>query len=194
MSFISIIARENFLTVMSEGRVSREGKPTGEEDFKKFFRVSPHFIVGFGGADRALILNFLGETGLLEPNNGDFQAVADHVQAKLREKPYRHGKVFVGFGGVNSNGQIEFYALGTGNTETRHFLPKGDDISFCFFSLDGYEMDLQSELIKFLGITNYRTPAQTLRAQKLLNDAFAKINPSMNTNTFQAVINKDTLF
>ena len=170
---------------MSEGRVSCDGRATGEEHLKKFVKVD-NFIVAFAGETRAL--EFIDAAGLFMPNDGNFKTLAEAVQRRLETEPYRSWNIYLGMGGVNSGGLIEFYTMGTGTIKQRHFMPKGDQIDFAFFYLNEYGMDLKAALIKYLRQTGFNTPPQVLRAQKLLNDSFADINPTMNKNTFPAVV------
>ncbi len=185
MSFVSILATENFLTIMSEGRMMSHDKKVTREDYSKIRRIG-NYVLGFGG-NLGPCAEFVNTSGLLRPI-GNLDLMAENARARI--EAFREHKVFVVFGGRNGRGEIEFYGLGTEEMRLLHYKPTGDEISFAFLNMPFQGYDLNNNFIRFLGMTGYQTPEQTLRAQKMLNDDFAAINPVMNTNTFYEVITR----
>lgn len=50
MSFVSIVVSSEFVTVMSDGRVSGENNTVLEENYKKFKKISPKQFIAYVGS------------------------------------------------------------------------------------------------------------------------------------------------
>jgi hypothetical protein len=192
MSFVSIIATEKVLSVMSDGRVNIEGAVI-QEDYQKFTVLGDNQgFVAITGAKEA------GEQAIeivkqFHQGSYSYFAAAQEVQKLLiRDIPhsvYPHLTLNMAVGGL-AEGQIEFYTLSNKNQSVQDilsFAPKGDDISYA--KLESNEIirlgiDLTPVLIEFLRQKGYATVEQLKEAQSFLNDYVAKVDKTVNTTTF----------
>lgn len=198
MSFVSIIATEKVLSVMSDGRVNNEGIVL-QEDYQKFTVLGDNEgFVAITGAKEA------GEKAIefvkhFHQEGYSYLVAAQEVQKVLiRDIPhsvYPHLTLNMAIGGL-VNGQIEFHTLSNKNESVQDilsFVPKGDDISYA--KLESTEItrlgiDLTPVLIELLRQKGFATIKQLKEVQSLLNDYVAKVDKTVNTTTFHFSVEK----
>lgn len=191
MSFVSVIARESFLTVMSDGRVIDRNDCIIDEAYQKFSCDEKSFIAYAGSREvcemitrdiRDLVFNdrdYVGATLVL-------------VQVFEQLKLESHGlKVMMALGGVNKQEEIELNTVDSIKKETLSFKPKGSDIDYAFLNnIKNNKVDFQTKLVELLKQTGIDTPSNTIQAQRLLNNYISDLDISVNKKTFRAVVKK----
>lgn len=191
MSFVSVIARESFLTVMSDGRVIDRNDCIIDEAYQKFSCDEKSFIAYAGSREvcemitrdiRDLVFNdrdYVGATLVL-------------VQVFEQLKLESHGlKVMMALGGVNKQEEIELNTVDSIKKETLSFKPKGGDIDYAFLNnIKNNKVDFQTKLVEILKQTGIDTPSNIIQAQRLLNNYISDMDISVNKKTFRAVVKK----
>lgn len=196
MSLITVIAKEKYCCVMSDGRVvDQETKEVQQEDLQKFINYDNRaFIAYAGGKDMCdIVLNDIAEVKTYDFDLWlqAFQQLFDRY--KLKEAylidPLRY-KVSLLFGGRNENDEVEVYSISSINGAVEHYLPKDDQVAVTFLCSEN--VGDGSNVMDFLGenLTNggHQTPSQALSAMKLTNNYVSSIDWSVGKKTFRMVI------
>lgn len=191
MSFVSMVATENFLSVVSDGRVTDfQGTPI-QEDFKKFIVPRNNTVIAFAGGKEPSI-EFIATSGLLDADVDEITEIgfAKRINSKLLSSPLAIFKISLAFGGRNSMGQIAFHTFSSIEPRLQSFSPSGNNhISFSFLlNGDDVNFDLKDALFKTIESFGIFTPEAVVNSQKLLNNRVASIDDSVNENTFSHVI------
>ncbi len=190
MSFVSIIAREDFISIMSDGRVCGPNGIPIQEDYQKFVRVDERFFVAFAGHKEPCEL-FLRNSGLLSPRTYDVELFSAEIQSKLIAGPSRKHKILLALGGFNHHEEIVFSTFSTIQPKMQLFRPKGDDISYAFLNNSSVRSaQLEELLIEALKVSGFQTPDQIREGQTQLNSAVSAMDESVNSTVFNAVINR----
>lgn len=191
MSFVSIVATENFITVMSDGRVT--GKDNDEilqEDYQKFMEVAngKAFIAYAGTKDVCELIaqhiKIAIENGLTLEDSS--RIVRESINAAVPEDL----SVMFSIGGINELGKIEFYTYDSKNNLEQHFLTEPGQISYAFLNNSSTDIDFNDEIKKILRETGFSSPSETIQAQRLLNNRVADVDDSVNKKTSRFVIKK----
>ncbi|MGG1518730.1 hypothetical protein ABE504_25145 [Paenibacillus oryzisoli] len=190
MSLVSVVARENFVTVMSDGRV-QDKVGTIQEDYQKFVQLSPNLFLAFTGhAEPAEALlkafeiqgfkNMLPEMAFEQFNF----LITGLIKAFISKSPY---KLLMAYGGVNEKNEVVVYYINSLDLSCDHYSPKGNDINVICLGNGHATSPL---LGTYLNRTGSDTPQQILSAQRMLNDHVAELDESVNKHTFQLIIEK----
>lgn len=189
MSFVSIIATENFLNIVSDGRVTGENKVVLQEDYRKFISPTRDFFVAYAG-NKEPCEAFVYESGLLSPNLTDMNTFTSTIAEKLQSEKYRGFKILLAFGGKVGD-CISFATFSTLEPKIQFFTPKNDDICYTFLNnSSAVTVELETKLIEALRCTGYDTPEKTIEAQTILNNFVAGMDDSVNCNTFPLTISR----
>ncbi|MGC6588067.1 hypothetical protein ACPV3A_24355 [Paenibacillus sp. Dod16] len=195
MSLISVIAKENYCCVMSDGRVvDQVTKEVIQEDFQKFINHNNRsFIAYAGGKD---IIDMLVNNIEIKTNEFDlwlatFQQTFQELE--LRElyniDPLRY-KVLLLFGGRNEKNEIELYSISSITGDVQHYLPKDDQVAVTF--LCSGNVANHSDIMEFMGANlrslGHRTPSDALSIMKLTNTYVSNIDWSVGKKTYRMVI------
>lgn len=194
MSFVSVLARENFLTVVSDGRVQGPDLLPMQEDYRKFIQVDSGFFVAFAG-HKEPCERFIDKSGLSRTSSRDLGLVSQRTKNLLLTHPYKNSKILLAFGGLNTLGEIEFATFSTLEPEIRFFQPRGDDLSYAFLNNSSLKTtNLAGRLEKYLLLAGIgkgiESPDQLINAQVMLNNFVANLDSSVNTTTFTLSIQK----
>jgi hypothetical protein len=195
MSFVSIVATKDFVTVVSDGlAINLETGEVIENRYKKFFKISEKQFIAFAGnkgiADHIKeIINYKKEGYNL------FQLISALYWQITREIPFERARVLVAVGGVNENGEIEFHTFINKPGETiNSYRPKNDEITYSFleskFIDEGKHQIIENKFIEYLSVNGYNTPYKVLRSQVQLNKLVCGMDPSVNNITFELYIRK----
>lgn len=193
MSFVSIIAMNKFITVMSDGQVTKT--ETGEvlqEDYQKFRKISPNQFIAYTGVKE--FCEGLANQIPYKKSAHDLEDITNQIASVTQLPELKAHKIHFGIGGIDSNGDISFYTIQNQSEPAVNFYKpiKDDDINYAFFEsghLSAPEK-METKLIECLKITGYNTPNKCLRAQKLLNDYVADNDSTVNKKTFSITIKK----
>lgn len=190
MSFVSVVAGENFISLMSDGRVTL-GEQILEENFQKYTEINDHIFIAYAG-EREPIYNLLGALNHQVVSRGDFFKTATDIKEALEtHKAFIGKKAMFIIGGINKNSQIEFVLVSTKDSPLS-YIPENEQtklMSGYAFNLKDttieYE-DLNKKLDDFFGEENNHLG----NAQKRLHEYVAGLDFSCNKVIFQKVIQK----
>lgn len=196
MSLITVIAKEKYCCVMSDGRVvDQETREVKAEDLQKFINYDNRaFIAYAGGKDMCdIILNDIAEVKTYDFDLWlkAFQQLFDRYQLKESYliDPMRY-KVSLLFGGRNEKGEIEIYSINSITGAVEHYLPQNDQVAVTFLCSEN--VGDGSKVMDFLDekLTNggHQTPSQALSTMKLTNTFVSDIDWSVGKKTFRMVI------
>ncbi|WP_337034833.1 hypothetical protein [Paenibacillus illinoisensis] len=189
MSFVSIIATKDFLTIMSDGRVMGINGTPIEENYQKFLKVGDSSFIAYAG-DRAFCEMLSRDIqGMVESKSYD--TAIQVLEQIFKKADFGERSVLMGIGGLNSSGNIEFFTISSKNyvIQKQKYYPENDTVSYAFLNNTkmGHE-EFQEKLIELLRETGYGAPSQTIQAQRLLNNFIAELDNSVNKSTFRFVI------
>lgn len=203
MSLVSIAMTEDFISVMSDGRVNHEGAVL-QEDYQKFVVLGEGeaFVTITGTrANGEQAIEIVKEwydkgTSLAELAIG-LQTI---LSRDIPHSVHTHIKLNMAIGGL-SDGCTEVYTLSNeyeSPKDVKKYSPKKGDMSLITFDPDEVtkqRVNLTESFLGYLRQTGIRTleevnPSQFLQAQKQLNDFVASFDSSVNTNTFELVVEK----
>ncbi|WP_410770963.1 hypothetical protein [Fontibacillus sp. BL9] len=198
MSFVSVVGSKSFLTVMCDGRVVGLEDEVLEEDYQKFVRIGKKSFIAYAGTRHiceSIANNFKHYEGEKEDYTfwlEKIKLILAQNQVALKQSGY---KAILAFGGINLNGEIEFYAISSITLEFQRYFPQADNLSYTFLlNSEDFEDELGNgrlveKLTEFLGQTGYSTPSQVIQSQRLLNNYVADIDKVyVNKNTSRLVI------
>jgi hypothetical protein len=191
---VSIVARENFLNVMSDGRVTGSDHKIIDEEYQKYMCDNNSFIAYAGTLEACeMVVRDINELVFIDKDYSGAINVLLEVfkQVKLEEKGM---KVMMALGGLNKNGEIGFYTVDSIKKESQAYIPKDDDIAYSFLNnTDHDDTDLKSKFREILKETGFDTPSKSIQAQRLMNNFVADRDISVNKKTFRAVIKTTSL-
>lgn len=191
MSFVSVIAREDFITVVSDGQVTRDSEVI-QNSYKKFTKISNKQFVAYTGI-KEICEALVNEIEYKGNELHDLNHIAMELNEKIKVFPYDTLTVMFIVGGIDETGNIEFHTLNNDPSEKlRSFYPVNDDLNYGFLSngkLEG-KINLTVNLIEHFKTTGFNTPNKCIRAQKLLNSDVEKIDETVNNVTFDLTIKK----
>ena len=193
MSFVSIIAKKNFLCIASDGRASRRGEEIIDEQYKKFRLPNPNCFVAYTGNKEASEL-FLKVSTLYDLYVRNYSELVERVQSLLINHPFSRFKILLAFGGVTPDNIIEFYSMSTLQPNILHFKPRGSDISYAFLNNSSItEPELKTIFLKHLQINGVNSPDQIRKTQIEINNIIADRDFSVNKNVFCSTINRHSV-
>jgi hypothetical protein len=188
MSFVTVVARPSFISLMSDGRMMHGGVAVAE-DVVKFRTPRPGCFVAFGGhkdpADA-----FLEASGLLSLDISDPRPIAADIRAQLLSPPFCHSKILLAFGGRAATGQVAFVAFSTLEPEPQLRAPGPGELSYGWLYNSRFAEDavLEQKLVEYLGEEGCETPAQIQKAQWRLQLFVADHDATVNRRVFTAVV------
>lgn len=191
MSFVSIVARENYVNIVCDGRVS-SGESVIQENYKKFKIIDDRMFIAFGGNLQPceLLLKWISLQNL---SNQSLEEIARNIWAvgySITQKGY---KFMVSFGGVekNTSARIEVYSMDFQSKKPLIFKPRGNDI--CYSFLNNSELsdkDIEKNFIELMNNTGHDSFEKIKSAQIMLSKKIAETDLSVNTKTFETTIFK----
>lgn len=184
MSFISVVAMETFITVVTDGQVTR-GYEIIDNNFKKYRKISNKQFIAFGGA-KEVCESLVNHLEFIGDNNYDLHVLANDLYETVKNIPFGPIKTMFAIGGVNNNGEIEMFTLNNDPKDTlRIFSPKGTDLSYAFLSSNVDDNVIYEKFVQLLSITGFNTPNKCIKAQKMLNQFVSSIDHTVNRITFE---------
>lgn len=191
MSFVSILANPNFITVMTDGQVTRDGNII-QNDYKKFKKISPKQFIAYTGVKEICegIINQIPYTN----NIYDLADITNQIEQVVKDSILIEHKVHFGIGGLDLEGNIAFYTVENQKDRiVNYYKPISiEDITYAFFE-SGHitqNVDLVEKLVDYFRITGCNTPNKCLKAQKMLNDYISSLDDTVNKHTFSLTIKK----
>lgn len=191
MSFVSVVAREKFITIMSDGRVSNKmTKEILDENKVKFVKIGDNGFVAFAGISEIcdLIVPIIGQ--LLESGH-EFNDILTTMSKVLRENSRPGLFVTIAFGGINKNGNIEICSVENSSHSTTNFKPKGKEINYLFLRNPTIpHQELNQKFLDLIETNGKNTPTEFIKSQTILNSWVADRDSSVNKNITSLIIEK----
>lgn len=193
MSFVSVFAMPDFITVMSDGLVSDEetGKEL-EKGYQKFHLIGPKQFMAYTGlrarADMfKKIVPFKKEGYNLLPLMEELKEGIDANVSPESEK------ISIVVGGIE-NEEVIFYTFNNIVGQLIPYSPGSDGMSYAFLESSHITTEnhqyLDIEFRKFMVGNGFNTPNKALKGQEFLNSLVEKIDPTVNKKTFGHPIRK----
>ena len=182
MSFVSIVARETWISVVTDGRCMTEDEVV-DEHYQKFAQPdSDRFIAYAGDKDKCeLVVRGMRELGHIQLGLEDS---AKHMAGLIQEVGRRDFKLFMATGSVGPTG-AEVYAFSTESNQPIILKPGTMDICYTFLSNNGVsEESLNKEFAKLIQKYGDCSPDKARQAQIELNTWAAGQDCSVNNITF----------
>ncbi|QDH22554.1 hypothetical protein [Saccharibacillus brassicae] len=189
MSFISVIAKENFITVMSDnGANGSEHTPQPEEHVVK---VGEREFVATAGGDREARETIAKHiSGLLEEGT-PYDRILVILQMTLAVFSEKGKSVMTAFGGVNREGEIEVCTYDPNSHAERHLKPRGSEIAYFFLAEGAGKYGNLYELLQsYWKETGTDTPSVMIQSQKLLHRYVASKDEDVSASTVKLVLKK----
>lgn len=188
MSFISVYAMENFITVMSDGLViNLEENIIGDENYKKFKMISPKQFMAFGGTHELgkIIKKWVGYS----EEERDLFALTHKFRDLAINSPYREKqKCQLIFAGIEK-GQIIFYSFNNNpNQEILSEAPKGERQTYTMLSSKHSKVKPVDEMERLIRLYDPKTAESALELQEKLNRIIAENDITVNNVVFKTSI------
>ncbi|MBJ8006263.1 hypothetical protein [Bacillus cereus] len=185
MSFVSVVGGSDFLSVMTDGRVTHEGEIV-QEDYPKYRMIGESIVVAFTG-DRAAcewIFEALNKEVVMKQ---DFMKTARDIKELLNHHPILEGSdVRWIIGGINPQNEMDCIVISTEESEPiRYEVPSEGIMTVYAYPFDAEYEELNDKLLEFLD-----QEGKLISAQQLLNDYVAENDFSVNKNIYHALIEK----
>ncbi|WP_172195520.1 hypothetical protein [Saccharibacillus qingshengii] len=189
MSFISVIAKEQFITVMSDsGAAGSEHTPQPEQHVVKV--GEKEFVATAGGDREAREVIAKHVSDLLEEGT-PYDRILVILQMTLSAFSEKGKSVMTAFGGVNREGDIEVCTYDPNSHAERHLKPRGTEIAYFFLAEGAGKYGNLYELLQsYWKETGTESPSAMIQSQKLLNRYVASKDSDVNLSTAKLVLKK----
>ncbi len=194
MSFVSVVVSNQFITVMSDGRVSGDNGIIIDERYKKFKRISPKQFIAYAGRREVCesIVNQIEYTG---DQRYDLYDVTLKIKQVVTSDELRSTNALFAIGGLDIDGILRVYSISNAIDERIDPIQSKseDGLSYKFLTsphiVESIEKDkMEEQFIGFLQKTGFNTPNKCLKSQKLLSNFISEIDKSVNKVTYSLQI------
>jgi 20S proteasome alpha/beta subunit len=183
LSFVSVVAKEKFISIMCDGRKTSGTGEVIEERVKKFERIKDKYYVAFAGT-YDLCMNVVEEVKELIESNNSIESVIELTSDKLNQLKYdeKIHKVLVSLGGVTEDGKIIISQMSNNpNINFEKYYLNGSETKYIFLhNTDNDVFNLDEEFKLICENTKATSQTKLIRAQKILNDKIADIDSMVN--------------
>lgn len=205
MSIVLVGAKENYLIMMSDGRVTRGNSEIEiiDENFKKLKRLSNNVCIGFAGSKEPCeeVLDYIVKYHNNESNYNILFYIIYHQANNVLAKYIKNGiyiKMKFVLGGLFNN-EIKFktlesidYKLNTISIKSYfdigEHIPKGDALSYAMMSPN----EVNGSLFYNMLCENTKFDIEDIKNTMIACVEIASQNSkTINTNTFVEIINKE---
>lgn len=189
MSFISVIAKEKFITVMSDnGAAGSENTPQPEEHV---VRVGDREFVATAGGDREARAVIAKHVEDLLKEGTPYDRILVILQMTLSAFSEKSKSIMTAFGGVNKDGDVEVCTYDHNSRAERHLKPRGEEIAYFFLAEGAGKYGNLYELLQsYWKETGTETPSAMIQSQKLLNRYVASKDEDVHASTVKLVLKK----
>lgn len=195
MSFVSVVARKNFITIVSDGQATGSNGTVIKDDYQKFIQIGNNAFLAFAGTQQICEMLTRDSKSIFDLYINDFSKLVGFYttifnQSGLKELYETRGfKAILAFGGKNNNGEIEFYTVHSKDSVFRNYKPiLMSDIKYAFLHSGKSEVNPNDIFTQSLDLSGVNTAEQILTAQKILNYKISLTDSDVNNKTFELVI------
>ena len=191
MSFVSITATTDFISIMSDGLVMN-GDLAVHERMKKYTVIDNRAFIAYTG----VLENITFILNLLPLTHYDFERWTHEICALIKNNlssmPFPDGQCFFAIGGISDKNRVEYFAFGTHiETKPRPYLPiEGNPRTTFLNGVVAASLPLSGKYNEYLNKTPKISVNDYVYAQKMLNDYVATFDPTVNNQIHNAVIEK----
>lgn len=192
MSFVSVLQTEDFLTIVSDGRVVAANNENMilNEQYQKFILPTNQTFLAFAGDQPSCEAVAQRLVPLLQQNL-NVEAIGDEIAGILADKKYEGYKVLVAYGGRTNEGKISFATYNSSKPGLKVYEAVGDQINYAFlWNSNGSDLRVEKVLEECLSKATGLSSSEFIKAQEALNNIVAKHDKSVNCVTFSAAIAK----
>ncbi|KHL95369.1 hypothetical protein QW71_12965 [Paenibacillus sp. IHB B 3415] len=185
MSLVSIIATEQFISVVTDGREMRNGEVVGEQH-PKCMQFS-NILIAYAGVKQPaeIVISLLEKEGVLE--RGDLAEIATYVQHLFNAPALKTFKLLFAFGGLDTKGEITFHTIDSTHKILKKFTPKNGQVSFAVLGNQDAANLFQHRLAQIeAGLS--MTEAQSIQTE--INEQVSKNAIGVNNTLFKFFIEK----
>lgn len=195
MSFVSVVARKDFITIVSDGQVTGSDGTAIKDDYQKFIQIGNNAFLAFAGTQQIFEMLTKDCKSIFDLYINDFSKLVGFYttifnQSGLKELYETRGfKAILAFGGKNNSGEIEFYTVHSKDSVFRNYKPVlMSDIKYAFLHNGKSEVNPNDIFTQSLSLSGVNTAEQILTAQKILNYKISLADSDVNNKTFELVI------
>lgn len=193
MSFVSVIANSEVITLVTDGRVTNvEDRTTLEENYKKYVKISRNQFIGYAGA-KETCESVVNQLVYSDTSVYDLKQVSENIFEVIcnDERLVNHDLLFV-VGGLNPAGRIEFHTINRRENEFKSYNPESkDDFNYAYLYTSKTELDVENKLHELAGRIGTNSVNKRIRIQKELNNFIADHDNEVNKITFELRIRKN---
>lgn len=192
MSFVSIVACESFITVVSDGLVTNyyEGPRNPSGNQKKFKKFAHDKFIAFAGH---LQLVEIISTKLVEKYNGQsLKETTNQVKRLIQKAELQKGvSANIVIGGFNEQNKPEIYTLSTKDQITNEVLDFGDGVQVVYLYGPETNKDKVRQKMRELSKGSIsKDPNTWIEHQKALNKYVSQFDSTVNNTTFELIIKR----
>lgn len=190
MSLITVVATDNYVSFMSDGRLTnKDGQPLNEH-YKKILKVSDEIIIGAAGNHKQACILFENAAYWFQEAEGDIQKFVNNMQnwilTSIPRIRYPNINLQVAVGGINESQQISIFCFN--NHETKNmkskFLILRNEISYLVLGSTSATKNLRN----LINSNTDRTIDRIIRVQEKTNLEISQIDLTVNSITFNDYI------
>ncbi|MED2737172.1 hypothetical protein [Bacillus toyonensis] len=208
MSFVSVIATKEYISVMTDGLAQDYDGKTVEENYVKYRMINDNKIVAATG-DSEVIEDFYKESLVMHNCGFTLKQMAIKLQELMIEyikynedDPISGWNIHMVVGGIAEDGELEFYGLSNSykkleELQMYEFRDENDGDYALFYLVSPYAPNgdelteaLHSIIKKNTNTFLVSSGEQIVPSQKELHKYVAGIDRTVNDITFSKVINK----
>ncbi|MED4162488.1 hypothetical protein [Halalkalibacterium halodurans] len=193
MSFVSVVACQSFITVMSDGLVKdlETGKVL-DTKYPKHKKISSKQFIAYSGIKE--YCEHITDHFSFTDDMYNLSEIANQIFQIINVGDFSRHNLHFSVGGVDINGEIAFYTIKNKNGEgVRQYRPTNNALQCAFHESGQFKkkISLLDKLTEYLRKTEPIDSKKCLMAQKRLNDLVAMHDPTVNKKTFSIEINID---
>lgn len=193
MSFVSVIANKDVITVVTDGRVvNRESKEVINESYKKYVKLSKKQFIAYSGIKEACE-SVVDQIEYAEEKVYDLNQVSEEIyNAIVNHEGLADYDLLFAVGGVSPEGHIEFHTINRRENELKSYKPKSvDDFNYAYLYTSQTNLDLENKLREIAGQIGTGSVNKRLKIQKRLNDFVADHDETVNKITFDLRVRRN---
>ncbi|MCQ4086916.1 hypothetical protein [Saccharibacillus sp. JS10] len=190
MSFISVIAKEKFITVMCDNGAAAGSEHTPQPE-EQVVKVGEREFIAIAGGDREARAVIVKHVKDLLVEGTPYDRILVILQMTLSGFSEKGKSIMTAFGGVNANGDVEVCTYDHNSHAERQLKPRGSEVAYFFLAEGAGKYGNLYELLQnFWKETGTDTPSAMIQSQKLLNRYVASKDEDVNAATFKLVLKK----
>ncbi|ALC80454.1 Ntn hydrolase family protein [Bacillus gobiensis] len=193
MSLITVVATKDFISIMSDGRLSDGENPVGEE-YKKILKVSDKIIIGATGSHNQSKSLLSISSYWLNQSQGSIEIFANNIRKVILEdipkSKFKRIDLHIVICGLNELNEIVFYVFTNDEKFAIEKVVMHQKVGYLALGKKG-TVDKLEELINLRGYSSIDTIKEI---QQEVNSLITEIDYSVNNNTFHEFISRTNNF